>query len=95
MGNLDVKDRRILYELDIHTRQPITRIGKKVGLPKTSVAYHINKLQGLGIIRCFYTVIAAYKLGYTSVRVYLTFQYASLEKRKEILQYFIENTYTY
>ncbi len=95
MANLDVKDRRILYELDIDSRQPISRIGKKVGLPKTSVAYHIKKLQDLGIIRYFYTVIDAYKLGYISVRVYLTFQYASLEKRKEILQYFIKNTYTY
>jgi DNA-binding Lrp family transcriptional regulator len=95
MALLDLKDKKILYELDLDSRQPISKIGKKVGLPKTSVAYHIKKMQEIGLIRHFYTVIDAYKLGYTSVRIYLTFQYASLEKRNEILQYFIDNKYTY
>jgi Lrp/AsnC family leucine-responsive transcriptional regulator len=95
MVSLDLKDKKILYELDLDSRQPISKIGKKVGLPKTSVAYHINKMEELGVIRHFYTVIDAYKLGYTSIRIYLTFQYASLEKRKEILQYFIDNKFTY
>lgn len=95
MVSLDLKDRKILYELDLDSRQPISKIGKKVGLPKTSVAYHIKKMQDLGVIRQFYTVIDAYKLGYTSIRIYLTFQYASLEIRNEILQYFMDNKYTY
>ncbi len=95
MVSLDLKDRKILYELDLDSRQPISKIGKKVGLPKTSVAYHIKKMQDLGVIRHFYTVIDAYKLGYTSIRIYLTFQYASLEIRNEILQYFKDNKYTY
>jgi DNA-binding Lrp family transcriptional regulator len=95
MALLDLKDRKILYELDLDSRQPISKIGKKVGLPKTSVAYHIKKMQDLGVIRYFYTVIDAYKLGYTSVRIYLTFQYASLEIRNEILEYFKAHKYTY
>ena len=31
---LDVKDRKILYELDVNARQSASEIGKKVGVSK-------------------------------------------------------------
>ena len=34
MIKIDLKDRKILYQLDINSRQPYSKIGKKVGLPK-------------------------------------------------------------
>ncbi|UCF13447.1 MAG: Lrp/AsnC family transcriptional regulator [Thermoplasmatales archaeon] len=95
MIKIDLKDRKILYQLDIDSRQPLSTIGKKVGLPKTVVAYRINKLKEKGIIKSFYTVIDAFKLGYTSLRFYLTYQYTTPEIEKEIVDYFKKNKHTW
>lgn len=83
-----MKDKRILYELDIDSRQSLSQIGKKVGLPKNVVAYRINKLKQYGIIKTFYTVVDAYKLGYIAFRMYLTYQYMTPEIEKELIEYF-------
>ena len=78
MNTIDVKDRKILYQLDMNARQSFSQIGKKVGLPKTVVSYRVKKMQKNGIINNFYTVIDTFKLGYSSYRIYLGFQYISL-----------------
>jgi len=91
MKNLDLKDRKILYELDLDSRQSFRSIGKKVGLSKDTVASRIKSLVEEGIIQNFYAVIDAYKLGYISIRFYLTFQYTNPEIEKEIIDYFIQN----
>jgi len=88
MVKIDRKDREILYQLDLNSRQSFAQIGKKVGLPKTVVAYRINKLKELGAIKNFYTVIDAFKLGYLCFRVYLVFQYTTKEIEEEICKYF-------
>jgi len=95
MIKIDKKDRKILYQLDVDSRQSLSAIGKKVGLPKNVVAYRINRLKELGIINNFYTIIDASKLGYTSLRIYLTYQYTTPEIEQKILDYFIKNRYTW
>jgi DNA-binding Lrp family transcriptional regulator len=88
MVKIDSKDREILYQLDLDARQSFAKIGKKVGLSKTVVAYRVNKLIENGIIKTFYTVIDAFKLGYISFRIYLVYQYMTQEKEKEMIDYF-------
>jgi Lrp/AsnC family transcriptional regulator for asnA, asnC and gidA len=95
MVKIDLKDRKILYQLDINSRQSLSQIGKKVGLPKNVVAYRIKRLQDTGVIKSFYTVIDAFKLGYASIRFYLTYQYTTPEIQKEIIDYFSHNKYTW
>ena len=95
MIKIDLKDRKILNQLDINSRQSLSQIGKKVGLPKNVVAYRIKRLEEKGIINRFYTVIDSFKLGYTSLRFYLTLQYTTPEIEKEIIQYFTNNKYTW
>ncbi|GAG35504.1 unnamed protein product, partial [marine sediment metagenome] len=82
-------------ELDLNSRQSLSKISKKVGLPKNVVAYRINRLQKIGIIKHFYTLIDASKLGYMSFRFYLTFQNTTPKIEKEIIDYFIDNKLTY
>lgn len=94
-AKLNLKDRKILYQLDLNSRQSLSSIGKQVGLPKNVVAYRIKRLQKEGLIKNFYTVIDASKLGYISFRFYLTFQYTTPEIEKEIIEYFVKNEYTY
>ena len=91
MIKIDLKDRRILYQLDLNARQSLTQIGKKVGLPKNVVSYRIDKLKEKGIIKKFYTNIDSYKLGYISFRFYINYQYTTPEIEKEISTYFINN----
>lgn len=95
MIKIDLKDRQILYELDYNSRQSLTRIGKKVGLHKNVVAYRIKKLQQQEIIKNFYTVIDSFKLGYNSLRFYITYRHMNPEIRSEIIDYFVNNKYSW
>ena len=91
MGDLpkiDLKDRKILYELDLNCRQSNTQIGKKVGLKKDVVGYRIKKMQGEGIIKNFWAEINTFKLGYKIYRIYINFQDVSLDVKNEIIKYF-------
>ena len=67
MEKLDLKDRKILYELDIDSRQSFSKLSKKVGLHKDVVAYRVKKLQEREIIKNFYTELNGYKLGYFGI----------------------------
>jgi len=88
---LDTKDWKILYELDTNARQSYSEIGKKVGLSKEVVNYRIKKLLEEDVIKGFYTVIDASKLGYINGRFFLKFQNESPKKEEEIINYFIKN----
>ncbi|MEK6927501.1 MAG: Lrp/AsnC family transcriptional regulator [Nanoarchaeota archaeon] len=91
---LDLKDKKILYQLDINSRQSNTKIAKKVGLSKDIVNYRIKKLEDQGLIKGYYSIIDFYKLGYFSIRVYLKLISTSPEKEKEIFEYLIKDKTT-
>jgi|SRR3989338_820800 len=86
-AQLDIKDRKILYELDIDARQSASKIGKKVGLSKQVVAYRISKLIERGVIQKFYAVCDTSKLGYTTYKVFLRLQNVDLQKQDGIIGY--------
>ena len=96
MTKIDLKDRKILYELDLNCRQSNTQIGKKVGLKKDLVAYRIKKMEDEGIIKFYWTAIDTFKLGYNVFRIYVSFQYVNSKVKQEIIQHFINyhNTWT-
>ncbi|UCF49324.1 MAG: Lrp/AsnC family transcriptional regulator [Thermoplasmatales archaeon] len=87
--NIDLKDRKILYHLDLNSRQSFSQIGKKVGLHKDTVAFKVKRFQKKGIIVRFNTIIDALKLGYTCMRFYINFQYITPEIKKEIIEHFV------
>ena len=89
MYKIDLKDRRILYQLDLDARQSNTQIGKKVGLKKDVVSYRIKRLRKEGVIRNFYTAIDTFRLGYNVFRVYINFQYVSSDVKEEMIRYFV------
>jgi len=90
MVKLDLKDRKILYYLDLNCRQSNTQVGKKVGLKKDVVTYRIKNLQDAGVIKNYFTDIDTFRLGYNVFRVYLNFQYVTPQKKEEIIRYFVE-----
>jgi DNA-binding Lrp family transcriptional regulator len=91
MVKIDLKDRKILYNLEINSRQPLSNIAKKVGLSENSVAYRIKRLEKNEIIKNYYTIIDAFKLGYINLRFYLSYQYTTPEIEQQIINHFIKN----
>ena len=88
MEKLDLKDRKILYQLDLNCRQSNNQIGKKVGLSKEVVNYRIKRMQELGVIKFFWTAINSLKLGYYAFRIYINFLDVNPEIQDEIINYF-------
>jgi DNA-binding Lrp family transcriptional regulator len=89
MYKLDIKDRKILYELDLNCRQSNAQIGKKVGLKKDVVSYRIKKLEENGIIKNYWALIDTFQLGYNVFRIYINFQYVNSKLKEEIINFFV------
>lgn len=89
--NTDVKDKKILLELDSNSRQPNSIIAKKVGLSKDVVNYRIKKLEESGMIKGYYTIVDFSKLGYFSIRVYIKLFDTSVEQEKKIIDFLVKN----
>ncbi|MDA3836514.1 MAG: winged helix-turn-helix transcriptional regulator [Nanoarchaeota archaeon] len=70
---LNLKDRKILLELDRNARATNAEIAKKIGLSKDSVGYRIKQLEKNKIISGYRTIINTSKLGYIQHRVALQF----------------------
>ena len=95
MENIDLKDRKILYELDLNARQSDAAIGRKVDLNKDVVNRRIRKLIEKGVIKHFYTIVDATKLGYISGRFIIKFQHDTPEKEIEMVNLLVSKPYTW
>jgi DNA-binding Lrp family transcriptional regulator len=93
MEKIDLKDRRILYELDVNSRQSFRNIGRKVGLSKDVVASRVKKLKERGIIIRFFTYYDILQLGFNFLRFYFKFQYVTPDIKKEIINHFMNDDY--
>lgn len=76
---LDMKDRRILRELDRNANLPSSELAKRVGLSRQVVEYRIQRLVAQKTIYAFYTLVDMGKLGYTTFRVHIKLKNVSEE----------------
>ncbi len=90
-AKLDIKDRKILYELDIDARQSFHEIGRKVGLSKEVVNYRIRRLEQLGVIKGYYTLINMSRLGYMCNRFFIKLKNASSGEEQKIINFFVQH----
>jgi len=88
---LDIKDKKILYELDKNSRISLTELAKRVKTSKEVVHYRLNNLIKGEIILKFHTVPASYRFGLTSYKVYLRLQDISQKKFDELITYLVKN----
>lgn len=68
---LDLLDRRILFELDCNSRRSLSEIARKVRLGRDLVTYRIERLKDVGVLRSCSALINPYKLGLTVYKTYL------------------------
>ena len=87
---IDNKDREIIYQLDINSRQPISRIAKKVGLSQQVVNYRLNNLIKNEIIKCV-SLLDLSKIGYFIHKVKFRFKNTNKNKFNEIVEYIKNN----
>jgi len=84
---LDLKDKKILYQLDINAKQSSNKIAKNVGLSKDAVNYRINKLVKEEIIKRFYTVLNTPQLGYMHFNTLFRFRNINTSIKEEFSKY--------
>jgi DNA-binding Lrp family transcriptional regulator len=84
---MDKKDKKILYQLDLDSRQPINKIAKKVGLSKDIVNYRIKKLESNHYILGYQTIIDFQKIGHLTIRTRLTLENTTEQTEKEIIDF--------
>lgn len=90
MHKLDKKDKKILFELDQNSRQPIKQLAKKTKLSRDVVAYRMKQLEKRGIIKNYVTIVDYTKFGYQIIRLYLKLQNTTPELEERIAQFFLQ-----
>lgn len=84
---IDMKDNKILYELEKNARQPISHLAKKVRLSKETTGYRIKRLEKEKIIPGYFTVINPAAFGNDLYRLFFKFQNTTPKKEEEIIHY--------
>ncbi len=88
---LDMKDRKLLYELDINSRLSAAQLARKVGISKQGCTFKINNLVRKGVITSFPTVMNIALMGYLSFRLYFKLIDISPEEEEEFRRYLINH----
>jgi Lrp/AsnC family transcriptional regulator for asnA, asnC and gidA len=70
---LDSIDFKILRELDLNARRPVSILSKKLGISRDVVNYRIKRLEDEKVILGFNAFVDSSKLGFKIFRVYLKF----------------------
>ena len=65
--SFDSLDRKILKELMLDARQPVTEIARRVGLSKTPVAARIRAMEESGLITGYRATVSPLQLGLSHV----------------------------
>ncbi|MBN2052363.1 Lrp/AsnC family transcriptional regulator [Candidatus Woesearchaeota archaeon] len=90
---LDVKEKKILYELDLNARTPTTQLAKKVKLSQPATHYRLNNLIKKGVIKFFLTNIDYGFFGYFPYRFFTRLQNLTEAKEKELIDYLKDHEY--
>ncbi len=87
MPDLDLLDRKILYELDLDARVSASQLAKKIRRSKETVNFRLKRLLEDGYLKGFYTVFNTSRLGWFYYKVYLKLKDIAPTKEKELFDY--------
>ncbi len=77
---IDLKDRKLLYELDSNSRQSCSKIGKKIGLSPEVINYRIKRLEKEKIITQYQLIVNLSTLNILQFKICLSFQHIKFEE---------------
>ena len=83
---LDVRDRRLLRELDMDARLPYSELARRIGTSKQGAEYKLKALLREGVVRGFYPVVNVPRLGYLYCRLLVTLQDVSARQTEAIVE---------
>jgi len=87
---LDLRDKKILIELDNDATQPFNKIAKKLRLSHEVVAYRVKQLENRKIILSYNTLSHFAKTGMIHFKLYIKFGKISNDERKSIVDYLLQ-----
>lgn len=88
--NMDLKDKKLLYELSLNARMPLNKLAKKINASSATAFYRMNRLKEEKILLESQAIIDNSLLGFKGYRVYFSFSGATTEKEKEIVDWLIK-----
>lgn len=71
---MDLIDKKIICELDLNCRTPISRIAKKLRIGRNVANYRIKRLEKEGYIKNYISSLNLIPLGYKKYRIYFKIQ---------------------
>lgn len=91
----DLKDKRILSELNSNANISASKLAKKVRISRQVAEYRINKLFSQKTIYAFYTLVDAGRLGYSSFRIHLRLKNVNEERYSNFAKELFDNYSTF
>ncbi len=86
---MDLIDKKILCELDLNCREPLSRIAKKLRIGRNVVSYRINNLEKEGVIKKY---ICSLNLGLLGFKTYkINFKVRNIKKEALFVDYLIKS----
>ncbi len=83
---LDLFDKKIIYELEKDSSQPVSKIAKKINRSKEFVNFRIHRLEKENILLSYSAIVDMAKLGYFTLRVYIKWQNITLEEKQKFYE---------
>jgi len=88
---LDLKDKKLLFELDKNSRLSLSDLAKKLKTSKEVIYYRLKKLTDEKVILRFHTITPLYRFGLTAYKVYLRLSDCSKENLDKLIEYLLSN----
>ncbi|MCX6777737.1 MAG: Lrp/AsnC family transcriptional regulator [Candidatus Micrarchaeota archaeon] len=92
-NDIDLKDRRILHELDWNARVPVSEIARRVGLSRQTTNYRVKELIRKGVIIGFIAMPDIRKLGYSDYDIWIRVR--RTEDTRKLIEYFVKHPNTF
>lgn len=88
---LDVKDKKLLYELDKNARMSFSELGKRIGVSKEVARYRLHTLEKARVIFKYFAIIDVARLGYTNYKVFIKLQKANEKQEEDLIEWLTDN----
>ncbi|MFH0701587.1 MAG: Lrp/AsnC family transcriptional regulator [Candidatus Woesearchaeota archaeon] len=86
-------DHKVVRELGNNSRLSYSELAKKINSKKEVVAYHVTKLEKMGVIKKYIPVFSQARLGMFVYKIYMRFQGVTKEQEEKIIEEFKNSPY--